>query len=429
LNNAKAFFEYDKLKSDHFYFEEYRNIWETMRQLAIAGRNIDVLNIRRESKTLGKEVSGLRLAELSSQDNFYHFFKLGGPDASFVQDQLITMWKNRELVRVGEAITRSEIDLDSAMTQLGEISSNAKGKTAEEVSEISIRVLDEVEAAVRACRNNEPLPNAVYFGVDSIDRKGGSRAGDFIIVAGRPGMGKSTIMRHSMMHNAGKFPVLGFTKEMTKEQIVSLMASTKAGIVSQDVRGGRVSDQEIARFQTGISHVSAMNMTFDYITDLSGTISSIRRWRMATDMSKPAIVYIDYLQQIINSKPGRSRNDEVAGVSNAMKELCLLLNLTIYAAAQLSRGVESRGGDKRPGLSDLRDSGEVEQDADAVYFLYRPEYYGYHQFDDGSSTEGALEVIIAKNRHGATGSALTTIDLPTGRIAYEENSTNNFAPF
>jgi replicative DNA helicase len=89
-------------------------------------------------------------------------------------------------------------------------------------------------------------------------------------------------------------------------------------------------------------------------------------------MSRPAVLYIDYLQQIINSKPGRSRNDEVAGLSNALKELSLTLNVTTYAAAQLSRSVEARGGDKRPGLSDLRDSGEIEQDADAVYFLYRP---------------------------------------------------------
>lgn len=410
LLNENGIGLFPRIKPHHFGIEKHQGYWTAIQSVAAKGTVINALSVKSYLKANGLAVDVMDLMGESMAGDW----KTKG-NAATIEEYLISLWQRRETRNLGGQMQLGSVETTEAQTILAEILNDTKEVRAETVEQITARVMDDFEEAYNAVQSGEELPNSVKLGIPEVDKMGGHRTGDLVIVAGRPGMGKSTVSRLSMLEVARKFPVLCLTHEMTKEQIVSLFGSTIAGIPSDNVRRADITQGQYSQYQNGLVKAAALNITVDYITELNSMIAGIRSWRMGTDMTKPAAVYIDYLQQVPVNLRGKSRNEQVGLVSRTLKEIAKTLNLTVFALAQLNRGVETRGGDKRPQLSDLRDSGEIEQDADMVVFLYRPEYYNFEQTHDGQSTRNMVEALIQKNRHGQVGAAVFFLDLSTGQ--------------
>ena len=232
----------------------------------------------------------------------------------------------------------------------------------------------------------------------------GWQPGDLIILAARPSMGKTAI---SLMF--AKFPalngknVLYFSLEMQKERIADRLISLETNINSLNLQSGKIKENEWGRLDEDTFKYKNANL---YIDDRSGlTIEEIRATCLKFNTKKEIdLIVIDYLQLIKHSGGGNTTNDKVGHISKNCKELAKKCKCPVMALSQLSRAVESRTGDKRPQLSDLRDSGSIEQDADIIMFLYRPEYYGFTEDSEGNNVINLIETIVAKNRNGPLGS-------------------------
>ncbi|GAB4572185.1 MAG: replicative DNA helicase [Anaerolineae bacterium] len=230
---------------------------------------------------------------------------------------------------------------------------------------------------------------------------GGLQKSDLIIVAGRPGMGKTSFMLSLAMNAArkGRARIAIFSMEMSNEQLVQRMISTETGISSQNLRLGRVSDAEWARFVEATGNMSNLQIYLDDSPAVSAMQLRTKCRRLYREYGLDLVI-VDYLQLMNAGRSmGRDTNrvQEITYISRALKELARELNVPVLSAAQLSRAVEQRQ-DKRPQLSDLRESGSIEQDADIVMFLYRDEVY-----NDATEHLGEAEVIVAKHRNGPTG--------------------------
>ena len=238
-------------------------------------------------------------------------------------------------------------------------------------------------------------------GFKDLDRVyGGRQNSDLIIKAARPAMGKTAQALCEAMNIAfeDNKKVIFFSLEMSAEQLMQRLVSIHTGIPLSNIRGGRLDPEQWDRYNVEVNYLTNDNLVIvDDVYTLNGIRTRCKKLKMKGQLDA---VYIDYLQ-LINHKVanGRSKEQEVSEVSRALKMLAKDLNVPIVCLSQLSRAVETRGGSHKPLLSDLRDSGAIEQDADIVEFIYRPEYYD----KEDSSLFGVAYVIIAKNRNGACG--------------------------
>jgi replicative DNA helicase len=296
--------------------------------------------------------------------------------------------------------------MDSAMEQfyaLGTFTSQATVNIADPKS--VMQMITEVENAKKSKESNELV--GIPSGFTALDRiTGGFRETDLIIIAARPGMGKTAFIA-SMMKSQGvdfKHPVGMFSLEMAWSQIGIRMLSMMSEVSVSHLRNGTIGDFE---FKQLMSKTTYMQDKHIYVNDSAAlTITQIRTEAIKMKQRYGIkILYVDYMQLASGSQDkgakSQNREQEIAAISRGLKGLAKDLKIPVIALSQLSRAVETRGGDKRPVLSDLRESGSIEQDADMVMFLYRPEYYGFTQDEAGNSVAGLGEVIIAKNRHGA----------------------------
>ena len=231
---------------------------------------------------------------------------------------------------------------------------------------------------------------------------GGFQKSDFIIIAARPSMGK-TAMALSIARNVAveyKMPVAFFSIEMASSQLMVRLLSAEARVNAQDIRTNRISSQDMQKLVQTIGHLAEAPLFIDDSATL--TVMEIRakcrRMKAEHDIK---LVIVDYLQ-FVSPPKAESREREISIISRSLKQIAKELDIPVIALAQLNRSVESRS-DKRPMLSDLRESGSIEQDADVVMFVNRPEQYGISTWDDGSSTENTGELIIAKQRNGPVG--------------------------
>jgi replicative DNA helicase len=246
----------------------------------------------------------------------------------------------------------------------------------------------------------------VPSGFSALDRvTSGWQPSDLVIIAARPGMGKTAFVVSAMRNAAVEFkkPVAIFSLEMSSLQLVNRLISAEAELDSEKIKKGNLADHEWAQLNHKISSLSSAPI---YIDDTPGL--SIRELRTKCRRLKAhhdiSMIIIDYLQLMTGNtdgKGGGNREQEIASISRALKGIAKELNVPVLALSQLSRSVETRGGDKKPQLSDLRESGSIEQDADMVIFLYRPEYYKITEDEMGNPTQGTGEVIIAKHRNGS----------------------------
>lgn len=232
----------------------------------------------------------------------------------------------------------------------------------------------------------------------------GWQLSDLIIVAARPSMGKTAFVL-SMARNMAvdhERPVAFFSLEMSSVQLMMRLIIAETGIPGNDIKSGRLTPEQWRHLESATKPLGAAPLYIDDTPALSvfEFRSKARRLKIHNDIQ---IIIIDYLQLMTGGTQDSkgNREQEVAFISRTLKAIAKELNVPIIALSQLSRATELRGGSKRPQLSDLRESGAIEQDADIVAFIHRPEYYGINQDENGMPTAGMAEIIIAKHRNGA----------------------------
>ncbi len=241
---------------------------------------------------------------------------------------------------------------------------------------------------------------------------GGWQKSDLVIIAARPGMGKTSFVLSIARNAAIDFdkPVAFFSLEMGKTQIANRLLSMESGIPSDKISKGQLNDAEWVQLTEKIGRLSSPNLIIDDTPSLSvfDLRAKCRRLKNQYDIQ---LIIVDYLQLMSGSSEGEkgkgNREQEISYISRSLKALAKDLDVPVLALSQLSRAVETRAvgaAHKRPQLSDLRESGSIEQDADMVMFIYRPEYYGFETFDDNeqSPSKGYADLMIMKNRHGST---------------------------
>jgi replicative DNA helicase len=291
--------------------------------------------------------------------------------------------------------------LDKTESSLFEISESNIRKNYENMRSLMAQAIDELQER----KNHKDGLTGVPSGFTALDRMtSGWQRSDLIIIAARPGMGKTAFVVSALRNAAVEFnqPVAIFSLEMSSVQLVNRLISAEAELESEKIKKGNLAEYE---WQQLIHKTNKLSEAPIYIDDTPAlSILELRaKCRRLKAQHDVQLVVIDYLQLMSGdaSKGGGNREQEIASISRALKGIAKELNIPVIALSQLSRAVETRGGDKRPQLSDLRESGSIEQDADMVMFLYRPEYYGITEDDQGMPTQGTGEVIIAKHRNGS----------------------------
>lgn len=431
----------DFLQPKMFYKEEHAKIFEAIRKLFTLAQPIDLLTVSsqlRKEKLLDLVGGPAYLAQLtnnitSAANIEYH--------ARVIMEKFVV----RELIHNCNDIITNSYDeskdvldlLDMAETKIFNIiESNFKrdSKELHNVVKSTLEALDQM-------RQNADSVQGVPSGIRAIDEKtGGWQKSDLIIMAGRPGMGKTSFVL-SVARNAAidhNKPVAFFSLEMSASQLVQRMFSMESGIDAGHIAKGTLSDQEWTKLMDSIGKLESTNLIIDDTPALSvfDLRAKCRRLKHKYDIQ---MVIIDYLQLMqgggdSGGKTG-NREQEISYISRSLKALAKELDIPVIALAQLSRAVETRGGNKRPMLSDLRESGSIEQDADMVLFIYRPEYYKMDTFDDGTPSAGQAEIMFEKNRHGSTGNVRVRFqsqytkfsDVDTGYYTGEETTFTDAA--
>jgi replicative DNA helicase len=235
---------------------------------------------------------------------------------------------------------------------------------------------------------------------------GGLQPSDLIVVAGRPSMGKTamvlTICEYVATRQEDPIPVAIFSLEMSKQQIAQRMLCSRARVSWHRMRTGRLANAEWTSLGIAVGPLSEAKIFVDDSPNI-GILEMRAKARRLMSQHQIGLLVIDYMQLMHGPRGAESRQQEISIISRSLKGLAKELDIPVIALSQLSRQVETRGGDRRPQLSDLRESGAIEQDADLVAFIYRPEMYKMERDKEGRSLEGVAEVIVAKQRNGPTG--------------------------
>jgi len=241
-----------------------------------------------------------------------------------------------------------------------------------------------------------------FFELDTLT--GGLQKSDLIVVASRPSMGKTAFCLSIVEHVAieEKTPVGIFSLEMAKSQLAQRMLCSRARFSTYKLRTGKIGDDEYSKLGLAVGPLAEASIFIDDTPNL-GILQMRAKSRRLKAQHDVGLIIVDYLQLMQGPRGSESRQQEISMISRSLKGLAKELDVPVIAVSQLSRKVEDRGGEKRPLLADLRESGAIEQDADVVAFVYRPEFYGIEKFRDGAPTQGVAEIIISKHRNGPTG--------------------------
>lgn len=292
-----------------------------------------------------------------------------------------------------EIVSKFDIKLNSLTENLTRFNINQIGK----LNDQAITRLENINSGV--------LQAGIYSGFDCLQRvTGGWQRTELTILAARPAMGKTALAIQFLLQPAIKFniPTALFSIEMGDNPIVSRVQSILSGFSATNLIKGNVTKDDILSVKLATQSLNNLPIFVDSTPAISIFEFKQKARKLVKD-KKVELIIIDYLQLMRAGIKGINREQEISTISRNLKETAKELNIPIIALSQLSRDVEKRGGNNRPQLSDLRDSGAIEQDADMVVFINRPEYYHKTEFEDGTDARGQAELIIAKNRNGATG--------------------------
>jgi replicative DNA helicase len=396
----------DVLKPESFYKENHQKIFKAVLDLSTRHEPIDLLTVTEELRKRDEldEVGGaIYLAQLTS--------KVGSAAHLEFHSKIIAQkYIQRELIRVSSEIQSKAFDdsldvddlLDYSEMELFKV---AEGNIKRETAPINVLVKKALHELEEAGKREDGL-SGVPCGYSELDRMtSGWQASDLIIVAARPSMGKTAFVL-SMARNMSvdhDVSVAFFSLEMSSPQLIKRLIVSESGISHEKIRNGKLTPHEWAQLTVKISDLQNSKIFIDDSPALS--IFELRaKCRRLKAQYNVQIIIIDYLQLMTGPSEAKgNREQEVSTISRSLKAIAKELNVPIIALSQLNRSVETRGGYKRPQLSDLRESGAIEQDADMVLFIHRPEYYGFMEDEDGNSLAGLAEVIVAKHRNGATG--------------------------
>lgn len=412
------------LKPEHFYDRRNAQIFQVMQKVYLRNLPVDNVTVTQALREEGilNEIGGVkRIGELS-------MLVASGASAQGHVRILIQKYMQRELIRLSGQMQVEAYSPDKDVEDLLQEAEDMLYKLHEYKLQRDVQSLEMALATAFTeleARTKDPEAyRGVPTGFQKLDMMTqGWQKGDLIIVAARPSMGKTafalTMARDMAVRNAKR--VVFFSLEMYTIQLVYRLLSAESGINSKQLRAGNFSNSDWQRLLAAFATLSHASI---YIDDSEGmTLNSIRTKCRRLKMQENGgidIVMIDYLQ-LINSESIQNKNSnreqEVSRISRGLKALAKELNVPIIALAQLSRAVDARSDKfKRPLLSDLRESGSIEQDADIVAFINRPEKNNINEFADGSRTKGIAEIIIAKHRNGEVGSLFVTFDSNNARF-------------
>ncbi len=398
----------DILKPESFYVEAHQKIFEAIFNLFQKNSPIDLLTVIAELRLQGTlelvggayYITSLTDRVVSAANIEYH--------ARIISQKYI----QRELIKVSSEIINNAYEdttdifdlLDHAEKSLFDIAQNNLRRDTRKVDDI----MREAVLTLESLKDRADSLTGVPSGFTDLDRMtSGWQNSDLIIIAARPAMGKTAFVlscarNAAVLHNK---PVAVFSLEMSSVQLVNRLISGETEIEQEKLRRGTLADHEWTQLHSRIGRLTSAPLLIDDTPALNifEFRAKCRRLKAQYDIQ---MVIVDYLQLMQGKGEGKggNREQEIGSISRSLKSVAKELNIPVIALSQLSRAVESRPGtSKRPMLSDLRESGSIEQDADMVLFLYRPEYYGLDQDEAGQSTAGVGEVIIAKHRNGETG--------------------------
>lgn len=397
----------DILRPEIFYVNAHQIIFKAISELAKNSKPVDLLTVAQQLRSTG---------ELQAVGDAYYLSELTNKVASAANIEyhsriIIQKYIQRELISISNAIIKDAYEdttdvlelLDKAEQNIFSVAEQNLRRGSNNMESILADTLKEIDDI----RNREDGLIGVPSGFSSLDAiTSGWQSSDLIIVAARPAMGKTAFVLNmartaAVDYNMG---VAFFSLEMSSTQLVKRIISSEAEVSANKIQKGDLNDSEWNMLNQKVERLSEAPI---FINDTPALNvfefrAQCRRLKSAHDIQ---LVIIDYLQLMSGSGEGGkggTREQEISSISRSLKSIAKELNIPVIALSQLSRAVESRVGEKRPQLSDLRESGAIEQDADLVLALYRPEYYNFTEDSSGNSTEGLAEVIILKNRHGST---------------------------
>ena len=431
----------DILQPGSFYKDAHNRIYASIQRLFQRSEPIDLLTVKNDLQKEG---------ELEMVGGAYYLAQLTNKISSAANieyhSRIISQkYIQRELIRISSETIRDAYDettdvftlLDNAEKNLFQVAEGNIRKNYDDMASLIKQAKDKIKEAASKGEGINGVPSG-FTRLDTLTA--GWQPGDLLILAARPGMGKTAFVLSVARNITVDFGLAAavFSLEMSSLQLVTRLMVSESELSSDSIKKGTLKDHEWEQLNKKISKLSEAPLFIDDTPALSifELRAKARRLKAQHDIQ---IIIIDYLQLMTaGGEGGGNREQEISFISRSLKSIAKELKIPIIALSQLSRAVETRGGDKRPQLSDLRESGAIEQDADMVMFLYRPEYYNITQNEDGNSLLGIGEVIVAKHRNGA----LENIPLRfTSKLAKFENldddvflsltkgeSNNSFAP-
>ncbi len=393
----------DILQPESFYKVEHQKIFAAIHQLFGNSETIDILTVTERLRKNGDldfiggpaYISKLTNKVASTAHVEFH--------ARIIAEKYIL----RSLIEVSSNIIKNSYDeTNDVFTVLSEAESGlfkiAEGNLKKSYVNVKDAVHEAIEEIQKASENKDGV-SGVPSGFTDLDRlTSGWQKSDMIVLAARPGMGKTAFVLSMARNTAVEFNqgVAIFSLEMSSVQLTKRLMSMETGLSSEKLKKGFTDEKDWKQLHENINKLEDAPIFIDDTPALSifELRAKCRRLKMQHDIQ---LVIIDYLQLMSAGTKGGNREQEISMISRSIKEIAKEINVPIIALSQLSRSVETRGGDKRPMLSDLRESGAIEQDADMVCFIYRPEYYGLIEDENGQPTEGIGEIIVAKHRNGS----------------------------
>ena len=389
------------LETDDFYSEANGHIFRAMTELFGRGEPVDSVTLRDKLSGAGKlnQIGGSEY--LLSLTNTIPTVSNIEAHARIIREKAMV---RRLITTCHEVAARGYGDygevtefLDLAERSIFDVAKERLRHPYERINEVINRTFEEITAAAERKERITGLPT----GFERLDHMtAGMHAGDLVIVAGRPGMGKTAFAMNIALNACGarKTPALVFSLEMPKEQLARRMLCSEARVDASHLRTGQLAREDWPKLINAAGLLSDMPVWIDDTPGL--TLMELRaKARRLRSESGLGLIVVDYLQLMRSGTRSESREHEIRGISRSLKGLANEMAVPVVALSQLNRGVETRGvKDRRPQLSDLRESGAIEQDADTILFIYRDEVYNRDTPD-----HGIAEVIIGKQRHGPTG--------------------------
>ena len=396
----------DILSADVFYKSAHQHIFDAIHTLFENSEPVDLLTVSSQLKKEQKlEAAGgdFYLVQLTQKVS-------SSAHIEFHARIILQKYIQRSLIKISNEIIEDSYDettdvfdlLDTAESKLYEITQGNIKRSSETAQQLVIQAKKKIEEIA----NREGL-SGIPSGFTEVDKlTSGWQPSDLIIIAARPGMGK-TALTLSLARNVAvqhNIPVAFFSLEMSSVQLITRLISSETGLSSEKLRTGNLEKHEWEQLNVKVKGLETAPLFIDDTPSLS--IFDLRaKARRLSSQHGIKLIMIDYLQLMTaggSQKGFGNREQEISTISRNLKALAKELSIPVIALSQLSRAVETRGGSKRPLLSDLRESGAIEQDADIVSFIYRPEYYKIEEWDDEerSPTDGQAEFIIAKHRNG-----------------------------